>query len=485
MRHLVPVLLLALVLDTANSQSTTTPPLSDYVGTYIYQPGKTLEIVAGDVLFAVLDEAKYKLRPSGVDEFSTVTGNKIPFRRDVSGNVTGYEESGQFHPRVVTTVTPNSAALAFPRPKGQNSPDAYRYHVPADRHDGIVVGDIARSELGIATANAIVRGVLDGTYKDVHSVLLYQHGRLVLEEYFYGYNVQRTHQLRSATKSIVSALAGIAVDRGALAGPNDSVLRHMTYSGYAAPDPRKSSITLGDLLSMSSGLDCNDHSSTSPGRETVIDEKPDWVKATLDLPMINNPGTKGYYCSGGVAVVGRMTENAVHFALPEFAQSALFAPLGIARNDWSWNYNLTNANKEYSQIHLRPRDMLKLGILFANNGSWHGRQIISSSWVKASLAEHSQVDDTSYGYFWWRPWLNVPTPNGVQRVDMQAAQGNGGQKIYLLPQYDLVAVFTAGDYNSEGAPPNKIMTKIILPALISSRTYRPASFAEVRKTPRN
>ena len=128
-------------------------------------------------------------------------------------------------------------------------------------------------------------------------------------------------------------------------------------------------MTLGNFLSMSSGLDCNDHTSDSPGRETVLDDTPDWVKATLDLPMIHDPGTDGMYCSGGVSVVGRMTENAVHMYLPDYAQKNLFGPLGIARADWKWNYNLTNADKEYSQIHLRPRDMLKIGILFRRMGA--------------------------------------------------------------------------------------------------------------------
>jgi CubicO group peptidase (beta-lactamase class C family) len=220
---------------------------------------------------------------------------------------------------------------------------------------------------------------------------------------------------------------------------------------------------------MSPGLDCNDHSSTSPGRETVIDETPDWVKATMDLPVIHDPGAQGFYCSGGVAVVGRVVENAVHTKLPDFAQANLFGPLGIKRTDWSWNYDLTNADKEFSQIHLRPRDMLKLGMLFANDGRWQGRQVISPAWVKTALAEHSRVDNTGYGYFWWRPWLNVPMPGGNQRVDYVAAQGNGGQKIYLMPQFDFIAVFTAGDYNSDGAPPNKIMISTILPALLTAQ----------------
>jgi CubicO group peptidase (beta-lactamase class C family) len=470
MRYVMLGLFFGMLCGNLTAQTPLSRRLSDYVGTYVDRPTHTLEIVAGDELFAVQDDAKYRLLPSGVDEFTTAVGQKIPFLRDANGKVTGYTESGEFHLRVSPTVTAASAALARPRPPGEDSPEDYHYYAPANLRDGIAVGDIAHSELGITTANAIVRGILDGTYKDVHSVLLYQHGQLVLEEYFYGYSIGRPHQLRSATKSVVSALAGIAVDRRALSGVDERVLPRMSYKNYANPDPRKSAMTLGNLLSMSSGLDCNDHSSSSPGRETLIDDAPDWVKATLDLPMINTPGTKGYYCSGGVAVVGRMTENAVHMQLPDFAQADLFGPLGVSRADWTWNYNLTNANKEYSQIHLRSRDMLKLGMLFANGGDWHGRQIVSSSWVQASLAEQSQVDNTGYGYFWWRPWLNVETSNGPKHVDMSAAQGNGGQKIYLLPQFDLIAVFTAGDYNSDGAPPNKIMAKIILPTLIAARS---------------
>jgi len=472
MRFATLGVLFGLLCTAVAAQTPLAHPLSDYAGTYAYSPGTTIEIVAGDELFAVLDGAKYKLRPAGIDNFLNPGGASLPFRRDGNGKITGFEESGQFRPRISSAVTPESAALGRPRPPGQESPQDYRYLPPPELHDGIPVGDIAKSDLGTDTANVIVHAILDGTYKDVHSVLLFQRGKLVLEEYFYGYSAARPHQLRSATKSVVGIVAGIAVDQGALSGAGQPVLPLMSYKSYANPDPRKAAMTLGNFLSMSSGLDCNDHSSDSPGRETVIDDAPDWVKATIDLPMINDPGSKGYYCSGGVAVVGRMTENAVHMKLPEYAQAHLFAPLGISRADWVWNYDLTSADKEYSQIHLRPRDMLKLGLLFAGGGQWQGRQVVSAAWVRASLAEQSHVDNTGYGYFWWRPWMDVETPFGTQRVTFNAAQGNGGQKIYLLPQYDLVAVFTAGDYNSEsGAPPNKIMASIILPALIAAHAH--------------
>jgi CubicO group peptidase (beta-lactamase class C family) len=442
------------------------PHLADYVGTYSNTPGKPVEIVAGDELFAVLDGAKYRLRFAGPDEFINAGGSKIPFRRDATGKVIGYVDSGKFHPRLSSEVSAVSAELAFPRPRHGNEVLSYHYSEPKDLGDGIAVGNID-AEFGQGTPKAIVDRIFDGTYRDVHSVLLFHHGRLEMEEYFYGYTVSRTHQMRSATKSVVSALVGIAIDQGMLNGADEPVIPHLGYSTFENPDPRKAHITVGDFLSMTSGLDCNDHSSTSPGRETVIDEKPDWVKATLDLPMVDDPGTVGFYCSGGVAVMGRLTEKVSGMPLPDFAQKNLFGPLGITRENWSWNYDLTNADTEYSQIHLRPRDMLKLGILFANGGVWQGKQVISSDWVHTSLAEHSHIDNTSYGYFWWRPWLNV----GSERVQMVAAQGNGGQKIYLLPQFDLVAVFTAGDYNSNGAPPNRIMIDIILPALITARDH--------------
>ena len=460
-----------------NAQETTAPRLEDFVGTYADTPGHPVEILNGDEFFAVQDEAKYQLIPKGVDAFSTMYGPMFSFQRDARGVVTGYEQNGKFHARGSSAVTSESAALAWPRTKGQESSN-YQYKPPVDMHDGIAVGDIVRSPLGPVTANAIVGAILSGTYKDVHSVLLYQDGKLVLEEYFYGYNAQRTHQLRSITKSFVSALAGIAIDRRAISGVNERVVPAMSYSSYANPDPRKSAITLGDFLSMSSGLDCDDHSSTSPGRETVLDDSPDWVKATLDLPMINDPGTKGYYCTGGVSVVGRMTENAVHMPLPDFAEKYLFGPLGMARADWTWNYDLTNVDKEYSQIHLRPRDMLKLGILFEDGGRWHGRQVISESWVNTSTGEHSHVDNVSYGYFWWRHMFNVEMPGGEQQLVVIAAQGNGGQKIYIAPQYRLVAVFTAGGYNAESTPPNTIMEKLILPRLIRAMNRAQASSPE-------
>ena len=200
------VLMLFALRGSASPQASSALHLSDYVGTYTDAPGHTLEIVAGDELFAVLDEAKYPLHASGVDQFTTITGQTVPFVRDATARSRGTNRMASSIPASPPPLLPSPPRWPTRSPKVRI--EDYRYHPPADLHDGIAVGDIAHSGLGTATADAIVRGILEGTYKDVHSVLLYQHGKLVMEEYFYGYSVQRPHQLRSATKSVVSHTRG-------------------------------------------------------------------------------------------------------------------------------------------------------------------------------------------------------------------------------------------------------------------------------------
>jgi CubicO group peptidase (beta-lactamase class C family) len=459
--------LVLVILSTLACAQNLPNSLESYQGTYEYQDNSTVDLVASKGLFAVLDDAKYRLKWSSGGTFLNGGGQPVTFHRDEKGNVTGFEEHGHFYRRLSVKVSAAAAGLMSPRPDGDTS---YAYVVPPDRHDGISVGDIAHTDFGHAMAGEIARGVLDQTWNDVHSVLLYQHGKLVLEEYFYGYDRERQHQMRSATKSVVSTLVGIAIDEHYLSGLDERVLPRMKYASYDHPDPRKAQITLRDMLTMQSGLACNDHDSKSPGNEVVIDTKPDWVKATLDLAMINPPGTAGYYCSGGVSVVGRMVENATHMYLPEFAQKHLFDPLGISKSQYTWNYVLTNRDKEFSQIRLRPRDMLKLGILFKDHGRWHGRQVLSVPYADAAISSISEVDNTGYGYFWWHPWLQVQMPDGERKVYYSAAQGNGGQKIYILPDYDVVAVFTAGSYNEGNSAPNRIMASVILPKLLAAHS---------------
>ena len=445
-------------------------PLSDYEGVYAYQGGTSLMIVATDSsLFAVIDEAKYPLRSIGADRFLNAGGDTIPFRRAATGEVSGFVERTVFFPRRTRAIDAAVAAdvRAVPRPPGKDGAAApYRYATPADIGDGIATGNAAETGFDTATIGGMVRRVVDGTYPDVHSILVYRGGKLVIEEYFYGYGRDRPHQMRSATKSVVSTLVGIAIDRGALASESELVTKRLPYTSYANPDPRKDALTLRDFLTMQSGLACDDWDGKSPGNESRVYLSEDWVKFVLDLPMIAQPGTHGSYCSGGVAVAGRIVERATGKSLPMFAQENLFTPLGIRAGDVRWNYTLSSSNAAtFAQLYLRPRDMLKLGILFQQQGNWRGRQLISRDWVARSTGQWSTVGDQKYGYFWWHQWVMASSPNGPRHVDMIVATGNGGQKIYLVPSLDLIVVLTGGNYNTQ-SPAMSIMSKDLIPALL-------------------
>ena len=466
--------LLAALLPVASALAATPPPLGELEGHYEYREGATLFMVAdGDRLVAILDDGKYPLRATGVDTFMNGVGETIPFIRDGAGRIVAFKEKGETFTRLSPDVPDTVRSRLRPRPPGPDGkPPAYRYEPPADHADGIRVGAAGPGTLSRDAAERLVAGVIDGAYPDVRSILVYQAGALRLEEYFYGYDRNQPHQMRSFTKSVIALLAGAAVDRGKLRA-DEPVLARLGYAAYANPDPRKARITLLDLLSNRSGLACNDHDSASPGHEVKLYDTDDWVKAFVDLPMVADPGTAALYCSGGFFAAGRVIERAVGNPLPEFAEEVLFGPLGMRPTERTWNFNLDRSGRnEFGQVHLRPRDMLKLGLLIQQRGEWSGRRILPAAWIEAAVAKQTRVDDSDYGLGIWHRWYGVKTAAGQSRVDTVMLSGNGGQKVYLVPSLDLVVVFTGGSFNAE-SPVNAMMTEILLPAMLSTRAPPP------------
>jgi CubicO group peptidase (beta-lactamase class C family) len=460
-------LLLVIPLGRSLAQSPQQPSLVEFEGLYDYRDGGTLLMIAtGDRLVAVIGEAKYTLRRTGADAFANPSGDPIPFVRGIDGRVSAFREHGDTFARRSTDVPAAARLLLEPRPRNANGgPVAYLYRRPVERGDGIRAATAEPASLRVATAERLVNGVIAGTYADVRSILVHRHGALRLEEYFYGYDADRPHQMRSLTKSVIALLAGIAIDRGLLTLDAPAIER-LGYGAVEQPDPRKARITLGDLLSNQSGLACDDHDGASPGSETKLYDSADWVKAFVDLPMVADPGTVGRYCSFGFLTAGRIVERAVGQSLPDFAQAALFAPLGMTRTDWRWTFTLDRSQRnEFGQIYLRPRDMLKLGLLIHHGGAWEGRRVVSASWIEAATARRSRVDDSDYGLGIWHRWYNVETPHGARRVDTVMLSGNGGQKVFVVPSLDLVVVFTGGAFNVE-SPTNEIMARVLLPALL-------------------
>jgi CubicO group peptidase (beta-lactamase class C family) len=443
--------------------------VADFEGHYKYRDGLTLFMVAsGERLMAIIGESKYQLRAAGTDTFLNPAGDSIPFVRDPNGRIVAFKEHGDEFARLSSNVPTAMRLLLQPRTKGPDgSPVAYQYESPSLLPDGIRVGKTGPATLPPEVAEQLVNGVIDGTYADVRSILVYRKGALLLEEYFYGYDRNRPHEMRSFTKSVISLLAGAAVHRGLLRA-DEPVLARLGYPAYDNPDPRKAKVTLTDLLSNQSGFACNEHDRSSPGNEVNLFETPDWVKAFVDLPMLADPGTVGRYCSGGFYTAGRLVERATGKPLPEFAADVLFGPLGIQRANWKWNFTLDRSQRnEFGQVYLRPRDMLKLGILIQDRGEWKGNRVVSASWIDAAVARQSRVDDSDYGLGIWHRWYRVRTSAGDQRVDTIMLSGNGGQKVYLVPSLDLIVVSTGTAFFVE-SPLNEMLARVLLPALMDN-----------------
>ncbi|GAB3355832.1 serine hydrolase domain-containing protein [Lysobacter tyrosinilyticus] len=460
-------LVFALTSLASRADEATATGLAEFEGHYAYRDGQLLDMVAsGDTLVAIIGEGKYPLLRVGPDLFKNGSGDAIPFLRDKAGRITAFKENEQAYARLSGAIPDATRQLLQPRPNGgDGKPATYHYQPPPSLGDGIATGRATTHTLPPTAAEQLVQGVLDGRYADVHSILIYRGDRLLLEEYFYGYDRQRPHQMRSLTKSVVALLAGIATGQGRMRA-DSPVLQGLGEVSPLNPDPRKAQITLKQLLSHSSGLACNDHDSTSPGNEVALYDKPDWIKAFIDLPMIDDPGHAGRYCSGGILAAGRMVERAARTPLPDFAQAHLFAPLGIARDSWQWNFTLDRSQRnEFGQIYLRPRDMLKLGLLIRQHGQWQGKDVVPAAWTDAMTARQSHVDDSDYGLGVWHRWYAVATPTGTEKVDTIMFSGNGGQKVYVVPSLDLVAVFTGGAFNQD-SPVNTMMAKVLLPALL-------------------
>ncbi|HEX2722886.1 MAG TPA: serine hydrolase domain-containing protein, partial [Gemmatimonadaceae bacterium] len=321
--------------------------LHEYAGVYEYQDKSTIVLVperrpAGVRLVAVLGEAKYPLRSVGGDRFLNGVNDTVPFLRDKTGAITGFRERGVRYARLSTVVPLASRYLTQARPAGHETPI---YRQPLALNDGIRVGRL-RSGLDSTAVTGMIKRVIDGTYEDVHSVLVYHRGALVVEEYFYGYDAAKPHDLRSVTKSVISLVAGIGIDRQLLSDEQAPIMPLLGITPEPRlrnPDVRKQAIRLQDLLTMRTGLACNDDDITSPGNETRLYRSADWIRALLETPSIDAPGGRASYCSVAALAVGRAIENATHRSLPDFSSEVLFGPLGITSFTWDFRLDSSNA----------------------------------------------------------------------------------------------------------------------------------------------
>jgi CubicO group peptidase (beta-lactamase class C family) len=283
-----------------------------------------------------------------------------------------------------------------------------------------------------------------------------RHGCIVKEKYFAPFNVSSTHDLHSCTKSFVSTLMGIAIDKGYLAGTARLVLGFFPR-GFAQTDSRKRALTVDNLLTMSSGLGWLEADETYQSLDMLPDG--DWVKFILDLPMVAEPGTRFDYSSGNSHVLAAVVRQASGKNLYDFARESLFGPLGIA--DPRWDRDPDDLPVGGWGLHLSPRDMAKLGYLYLHEGLWEGKQVVPAAWVRESTRPHIRATDGwSYGYQWW------VDPD----LHFFAALGRHGQSIFVVPRLDLVVVFTARIESND--PERDLLKSYIMPACTTTSWAR-------------
>ncbi len=270
-----------------------------------------------------------------------------------------------------------------------------------------------------------------GELAGMRSLLVVRHGRIVAERSYAGAGRNRSpHDVKSASKSLLSALVGIAIERGEIPGVDATV-------GELLPDyaeglaPEKRGITLEQLLSMSSGL-----ASTSGEHYGAWVASGDWARGALARPLEEDAGDGFGYSTGSSHLVSAILTEATGRTALDYAREHLAGPLGITIHSWQ------GSPEGYSfggnSVRMTPRDLARLGQLYLQEGRWNGRQVVPAEWVRRSTRRHAEGWPHrygAYGYLWWLPpddpWESF------------AAVGYGGQFLYVVPELDMLLVTTA------------------------------------------
>lgn len=269
--------------------------------------------------------------------------------------------------------------------------------------------------------------------RGVDSVLVVKDGYLVIDKYFEPFTKGERHNIYSCTKSVVSTLIGIAIDEEYIDGINQTILDFFPKRTPQNMSAWKEEMTLEDLLTMTAGFDARDSWLYEWAGLEKMHESPDALQYVLDLQVIEEPGTRFEYTNGVSHLLSCIVEETTGMSALEYAEDSLFAPLGI--HDVEWRNDSLGRNWGYGNLYLTPHDMAKFGYLFLNRGLWDGERIVSESWVDEATRKHVDANLwDGYGYQWW-----------VDSWGHYHALGYRGQLIFVVPEDQLVVVFTGSD----------------------------------------
>lgn len=308
--------------------------------------------------------------------------------------------------------------------------------------------------------SALLLDMLDVIWQNdlkIDSVLVVRNGYIVLDAYNYPRDAADRHNIYSCSKSVTSALIGIAIDKGFIKGVHQPVLDFFPEHTAQNLDSDKKEMTLEHVLTMTTGLECRDSFRYRWLGLEQMKNSPDWVQFMIDLPMAERPGTRFEYCNGATFLLSAILQQKAGMDALSFAEEQLFKPLGISNVNWPSNPQGITVG--YGKIYMRPRDMAKFGFLYLNNGQWEGKQIISDRWVKDSTRKHVPTKGPmDYGYQWWTMGSGAYT-----------ALGYYGQFIIVVPQKNIVAVFTSLLDQKDIFTPFVFLSSNIIPAVKSDK----------------
>ena len=269
----------------------------------------------------------------------------------------------------------------------------------------------------------------------LHSLLASVRGEIVLEAYFNGVRASRPANVKSVSKSIISALVGIAIEQGRIPGVDAPIAPYFPELAKIR-DADKRTITIEDLLTMRSGLE-----STSNRNYGAWVNSRNWVQHVLSRPLLSSPGSEMDYSTGNTHLLSAILTKATGTSTWQFAQNTLARPLGFTLSRWPRDPQGIYFGG--NDMELTPRQMLAFGELYLNGGRVDGKPVVPERWIDASFSPRgrSSWSGQEYGYGWWiRP---------VNGLVSQYAWGFGGQYIILVPDLDLVVVTTSSSTVAE------------------------------------
>jgi CubicO group peptidase (beta-lactamase class C family) len=327
------------------------------------------------------------------------------------------------------------------------------------------------------------KAISDKRIWNVHGLVVLRNDRLVLERYFEGedrargigaigrvsFNPETIHDLRSCSKSIIGLLYGVALQQGKVPAPEAPLFTVFPeYADLAGKDGRDR-LLIQHVLTMTMGTDWDESSlpySDPRNNETGMDDAPDRYRYILERAVVRQPGAYWTYCGGATALLARIISKGLGKTLHEFARESLFDPLGMGPTEWA-----TGPDGEpfaASGARMSVQDLARIGQMMLHGGKAGKRSVVPADWVARCVNPTVSADEVRrYGYQWFVLDIAFGKPKGwaAGRLErMWMAQGEGGQRLFIIPALSLVIAITCGNYGTEdqGIPPTRILREVIL-----------------------